>query len=219
MLYIEIKFQYQCAKKYLSVSLWKCRKQLAASVSRMRIKYGALQLSNLLPIHLQNEKVAIAATNPVITGWINPFLVRDRVAAENILRSNGFNVIDSDQELNKSQFKWDTVCPLFLSCIPLDRNEFAKSELVQGNLFIIQEPWLGSSGSTVVRIQISPNKITYIEKPTNDAKYNFPSQNYARPTHNYQLLHHVILHRTMQTMSRDSVKGKSILNTYFFYLI
>lgn len=60
----------------LSDSLWKCRRKLAASISRMRIKYGALQLSNLLPIHLQNEKVAIAATNPIITGWVNPFFVR-----------------------------------------------------------------------------------------------------------------------------------------------
>ncbi|KNC31613.1 hypothetical protein FF38_01026 [Lucilia cuprina] len=42
----------------------------------MRVKYGALQLSQLLPIHLQNEKVAIAAINPVVTGWINPFLIR-----------------------------------------------------------------------------------------------------------------------------------------------
>jgi len=42
----------------------------------MRIQVGALRLSQLLPIHLQNEKVAIAAANPVVTGWINPFLVR-----------------------------------------------------------------------------------------------------------------------------------------------
>lgn len=56
--------------------LWQHRVRLAASISRMRIGVGALRLSQLLPIHLQNEKVAIAAANPVVTGWINPFLLR-----------------------------------------------------------------------------------------------------------------------------------------------
>lgn len=56
--------------------LWQHRIRLAASISRMRIGVGALRLSQLLPIHLQNEKVAIAAANPVVTGWINPFLLR-----------------------------------------------------------------------------------------------------------------------------------------------
>lgn len=56
--------------------LWQHRIRLAASISRMRIGVGALRLSHLLPIHLQNEKVAIAAANPVVTGWINPFLLR-----------------------------------------------------------------------------------------------------------------------------------------------
>lgn len=56
--------------------LWQHRVRLAASLARMRIGLGALRLSQLLPIHLQNEKVAIAAANPVVTGWINPFLVR-----------------------------------------------------------------------------------------------------------------------------------------------
>jgi len=60
----------------LAEVLWQHRIRLAASISRMRIQVGALRLSQLLPIHLQNEKVAIAAANPVVTGWINPFLVR-----------------------------------------------------------------------------------------------------------------------------------------------
>ena len=62
--------------KDLANALWKLRKKLAASISRMRIRYGARQLSQLLPPHLQNEKVAIAAVNPVVTGWMNPFLIR-----------------------------------------------------------------------------------------------------------------------------------------------
>ncbi|XP_073836278.1 uncharacterized protein isoform X3 [Musca autumnalis] len=137
--------RYSEAKvKDLSDCLWERRRKLAASISRMRIKYGALQLSNLLPVHLQNEKVAIAATNPVITGWINPFLVRDKESAEHLFIDNGFMVIESDQELSNATVKWDNVCPLFVSCIPMDRNAFATSELVTKNFFIIQISRLGT---------------------------------------------------------------------------
>lgn len=57
-------------------SIWKNRIHLAAAISRIRIKNSALSLLELLPPHLQDEKVAIAIANPIITGWINPFLVR-----------------------------------------------------------------------------------------------------------------------------------------------
>ena len=56
--------------------IWEHRVHLAASISRLRIKKSALQLSKLLPIHLQDDKVAIAAANPIVTGWINPFKLR-----------------------------------------------------------------------------------------------------------------------------------------------
>uniref|UniRef100_A0A1A9Z6N5 Uncharacterized protein n=1 Tax=Glossina pallidipes TaxID=7398 RepID=A0A1A9Z6N5_GLOPL len=56
--------------------IWKFRTKLAASISRMRIEYCALNLSDLLPIHLQNDKVAKAILNPLVTGWINPFIVK-----------------------------------------------------------------------------------------------------------------------------------------------
>lgn len=56
--------------------IWSHRINLAASISRLRIKNGALKLAHLLPIHLQDDKVAIAAANPIVTGWINPFKMR-----------------------------------------------------------------------------------------------------------------------------------------------
>lgn len=56
--------------------IWNHKIHLAASISRLRIKNSALQLSHLLPIHLQDEKVAIAAANPIVTGWINPFKMK-----------------------------------------------------------------------------------------------------------------------------------------------
>lgn len=53
--------------------IWKHKINLAASLSRLRIQNGALLLSQLLPIHLQDDKVAVAAAVSMVTGWINPF--------------------------------------------------------------------------------------------------------------------------------------------------
>ncbi|KAH8304014.1 hypothetical protein KR018_003319 [Drosophila ironensis] len=121
--------------------LWQFRIRLAASISRMRIREGALRLSKLLPIHLQNEKVAIAAANPVVTGWINPFLVRNKEEADKILTEMGFTVHGPEDEkpLLEQHCKWDNICPLVISCIPKDRSEFTKSMLMTKHYFIMQD--------------------------------------------------------------------------------
>ncbi|KAH8240099.1 hypothetical protein KR032_011201 [Drosophila birchii] len=125
----------------LAEVLWQHRIRLAASISRMRIRVGALRLSQLLPIHLQNEKVAIAAANPVVTGWINPFLVRNKEEADKILTDMGFTVHgpDDEQPLLEQHCKWDNICPLVISCIPKDRSEFTKSVLMTKHYFIMQD--------------------------------------------------------------------------------
>ncbi|XP_017107706.2 uncharacterized protein [Drosophila bipectinata] len=125
----------------LASDLWQHRIRLAASISRMRIRVGALRLSQLLPIHLQNEKVAFAAANPVVTGWINPFLVRNKDEADKILTEMGFTVHgpDDEQPLLEQHCKWDNICPLVISCIPKDRSEFTKSVLMTKHYFIMQD--------------------------------------------------------------------------------
>lgn len=45
---------------------------------------------------------------------------------------------DGEVSLKQSFFKWDKLCPLFLSCIPLDRSQFAKSILMKDRQFIMQ---------------------------------------------------------------------------------
>ncbi len=47
--------------------------RLAASITKIRIEKQALDLQSLLPIHLRDEKVARAVTNPIISGWLNRF--------------------------------------------------------------------------------------------------------------------------------------------------
>lgn len=56
--------------------IWNNRIHLAASISRLRIKNSALNLMELLPPHLQDERVAIATANPIVCGWINPFKLK-----------------------------------------------------------------------------------------------------------------------------------------------
>lgn len=48
--------------------------KLAAAITKIRIEKQALSLQFLLPIHLRNEKVAKAVTNPIITGWVNKLM-------------------------------------------------------------------------------------------------------------------------------------------------
>lgn len=67
---------------------------------------------------------------------------RTKAEAVESFHKNGF--IDSEETddgevaLKQCHFKWDKLCPLFLSCIPLDRSLFAKSQLMKENQFIMQ---------------------------------------------------------------------------------
>lgn len=56
--------------------LYKCKTKLAASITRLRVQNNALHLSQLLPIHLQDAKVAVAVSYPILTGWINTFKLK-----------------------------------------------------------------------------------------------------------------------------------------------
>ncbi|XP_055856969.1 uncharacterized protein LOC129919895 isoform X2 [Episyrphus balteatus] len=124
--------------------LWKHRIRLAASISRMRIQNGALELSQLLPSHLQNEKVAIAAANPIVSGWINPFILENKTIAETYLQKLGLSEVNqgdnlTEQPLKENQYKWDRICPLFLSILPLDRSAFAQTDFIRNHFLIMQD--------------------------------------------------------------------------------
>lgn len=69
-------------------------------------------------------------------------MFRSKAEAIESFRKNGFfeseETEDGESALKECQFKWDKLCPLFLSCIPMDRSRFAKSILMKGNQFIMQ---------------------------------------------------------------------------------
>lgn len=69
-------WSFGCRAIEIYKCIWNDRIHLAASLARLRIKNSALSLLHLLPLHLQDNKVAIATANPIVTGWINPFRLR-----------------------------------------------------------------------------------------------------------------------------------------------
>lgn len=64
--------------------------------------------------------------------------------AEEQLHELGFLEVDqgdsmTEMPLEPNRYKWDKVCPLFLSCLPANRSEFARSEFVRNHNFILQD--------------------------------------------------------------------------------
>lgn len=48
------------------------RVHLAAALARLRVKRGALRLSQLLPPHLQDGRI-VNHEDALVTGWVNTF--------------------------------------------------------------------------------------------------------------------------------------------------
>lgn len=67
---------------------------------------------------------------------------RSKAEAIESLKKIGFIESDETEDgevpLKQCYFKWDKLCPLFLSCIPLDRSQFAQSGLMRKQQFIMQ---------------------------------------------------------------------------------
>lgn len=55
----------------LDAALWRLRIKLAAAVSRLRIARSALRLTDLLPPHLRDERVARGRLLAPLTAWVN----------------------------------------------------------------------------------------------------------------------------------------------------
>lgn len=61
---------------------------------------------------------------------------RERMVSNGLIESEEVDCGEVALELH--HFKWDKVCPLFLSCIPPDRGVFAQGNLVKKQKFIMQ---------------------------------------------------------------------------------
>uniref|UniRef100_A0A182JNV3 Ubiquitin-protein ligase E3A n=1 Tax=Anopheles christyi TaxID=43041 RepID=A0A182JNV3_9DIPT len=133
--------------------------KIAAALTRIRIQNSAYNMQCLLPLHLQDNKVAVVVSNPIITGWINTFRIRTKQEANDILKQLGFELIEppatasfqsllnlfSPREktgyipLTINRYKWDRLCPQVLFIYPEDRSKFVQSQIFVDHQFIIQD--------------------------------------------------------------------------------
>ncbi|XP_055592929.1 uncharacterized protein LOC129744438 [Uranotaenia lowii] len=131
--------------------------KIAAALTRIRIQNSAYDLTTLLPAHLQDDKVAVVVSNPIVTGWINLFRIKTKPQADQRLRSLGYELIEQPIISNTSlmnlfnpkermyiplamgKYKWDKLCPQIIYIYPEDRRKFVRSELIDRHDMIIQD--------------------------------------------------------------------------------
>ncbi|XP_052861422.1 uncharacterized protein LOC128268389 [Anopheles cruzii] len=135
--------------------------KIAAALTRIRIQNSAHNLQCLLPLHLQDDKVAIVVSNPIVTGWINVFRIRTKLEANDTLRRLGFELMEQGPApagnkmsllnlfaprekteyvpLSVNRYKWDRLCPQVLFIYPEDKSRFLQSPIFTDHQFIIQD--------------------------------------------------------------------------------
>uniref|UniRef100_A0AAG5DSX7 Uncharacterized protein n=1 Tax=Anopheles atroparvus TaxID=41427 RepID=A0AAG5DSX7_ANOAO len=133
--------------------------KIAAALTRIRIQNSAYNMQCLLPLHLQDDKVAIVVSNPIIAGWINTFRIRTKQEANEVLKELGFELIEQPttgnfqsllNRLNQrekpsyvpltiNRYKWDRLCPQVMYIYPEHRSSFVQSRIFSDHKFIIQD--------------------------------------------------------------------------------
>ncbi|XP_014243661.1 uncharacterized protein LOC106663365 isoform X2 [Cimex lectularius] len=117
----------------IEFALWINKVQLAAAISRLRIKNRAHILEDMLPPHLQiTHKIS---NGPVIGGWINTFKI-EKSAFFKCLETELKD--DSDQDPNDNFIK-DHIVPRYIHCYNKNRENILNPDLVTKKHFIIQD--------------------------------------------------------------------------------
>lgn len=134
-------FQY-AKMTFAENALWCQRIKLAAAVSRIRIKHNALALSELLPAHLRNDRIARAAarSDGPLTVWVNnkKFKNNNDIIRQ-IEHTLKLKYVEDAKDLGPENFKWDRHCPLTIAFHCSMRQEVAQSSLVKTHKLIVQD--------------------------------------------------------------------------------
>ncbi|GLV44069.1 uncharacterized protein CBL_12635 [Carabus blaptoides fortunei] len=131
-----------CGLQLSETALWATRVRLAAAMSRLRIANNALRLSDMLPPHLRDERVAKAAHLAPVTCWVNKNRTKIKTPEdifEEIKHSLELQCLSDDSSsLGPDEFRWDPLCSMFLSFHHSQRTHLAQSEYVRKNILIMQ---------------------------------------------------------------------------------
>ncbi|KAL3278493.1 hypothetical protein HHI36_013812 [Cryptolaemus montrouzieri] len=125
---------------FVENALWCQKVKLAAAVSRLRIKYNALTLMDLLPSHLRGDKINKDSQNIPVTVWINNRKFKNNVdIKKQIEHTLKVKLVDDLKDLGPDNFKWDRHCPLTVAFHYSMRTQLAKSNLVRSHKLIVQD--------------------------------------------------------------------------------
>lgn len=134
-----------CNPNLLEVAkaLWQYHIKIAASISRTRIRCGAVRLSDLLPRHLRDSTSGPSYATRPITAWANKHKISSPLELIELLRNElGLEAEDFDERQNipvANKFRWCPLCPMFVLFAPEDRVRLSASSLVRLNKLVLQE--------------------------------------------------------------------------------
>lgn len=118
--------------------------KLGAAIARLRIAHNALKLSELLPNHLRDERVARCSRLAPVTAWINKNVLEQMLDAVFEFKELGINTADIETQqrndvLPENKYVWDSLCPMFIRMGCNARATLADSKMVKEHRLIIQE--------------------------------------------------------------------------------
>ncbi|XP_028028598.1 uncharacterized protein LOC114241818 isoform X1 [Bombyx mandarina] len=130
--------------------VWEQRVHFAAAIARIRIKNKALSLSDLLPPHLREERISACVNKDIITGWVNTFKAKKIALLVKKLHELGYSY-SSSRQLCAGEYRFDRVCPRFITLRPPASISIGKLDLVQEGIIVLQEREFCEGASTLCR--------------------------------------------------------------------
>ncbi|XP_047545611.1 uncharacterized protein LOC125077662 isoform X2 [Vanessa atalanta] len=131
-------------------AVWEQRIHFAAAIARIRIKNKAFSLSDLLPPHLREERISACVNKDTVTGWVNTFKAKKVALLVKRLNDMGYSYSNSRQ-LCAGEYRFDRVCPRFITLRPPDNISFGQLDLVKEGVIVLQEREFCAGASTLCR--------------------------------------------------------------------
>ncbi|XP_039745917.1 uncharacterized protein LOC120623765 isoform X2 [Pararge aegeria] len=136
--------------KDVEAAIWDQRVHFAAAIARIRIKNRAFTLSDLLPLHLREERISACVNKNTVTGWVNTFKAKKIALLVKRLHELGYSYSHSRQ-LCAGEYRFDRVCPRFITLRPPDHISIGKLDLVKDGVIVLQEREFCEGASTLCR--------------------------------------------------------------------
>ncbi|XP_068628056.1 uncharacterized protein [Battus philenor] len=136
--------------KDIENAIWEQRVHFAAAIARIRIKNKAYTLADLLPPHLREECVSACVNKDTVTGWVNTFKAKKVPLLVKRLHELGYTY-SSSRQLCAGEYRFDRVCPRFITLRPPDNVSIGQLDLVKNGVIVLQEREFCEGASTLCR--------------------------------------------------------------------